>query len=125
MAYTVRHWHGVILKAGLQDYSAVDESGGMATPQQPSVTYGTRAATIAHLALYDSYTGITQEGSTYLTYETRPQIGVPSHLFFLVSKSRVDLYIESLFMIAAHLHPLSSHQSPASRKKAARTVTPG
>jgi hypothetical protein len=37
-------------------------------PDQPVITYASRAQAIVHLAIYDAYVGVTGAAPTYLKY---------------------------------------------------------
>lgn len=66
------YWHDVALKTHQRDYSKRALGRADERPTQPGPAYSARAMTMVHLAMYDAYTGITGEGTTYLTY-TPPQ----------------------------------------------------
>lgn len=63
----VKFWHGVAVQATKEDYSQDGQE-----PEEVGPCYSSRISAMVHVAMYDAYVGITEEGSTYYTYDQQP-----------------------------------------------------
>jgi hypothetical protein len=63
----VRFWHDVASETSLLDYSRTTMD-----PEQPVITYASRAQAMVHIAIYDAYVGITKSDATYYDYSLPP-----------------------------------------------------